>query len=374
MSEDELAKYIQEKAPDGTNAPPPAVRAVNFILDHSAFVRGIGNVKRWFNKEYVEKNFVGRHEQVHLNIFIPTYTLHEFDFVKKGTSMLATNAREAIRFIDRFFEAGDDNADGFGHNWRENIETDSPITYNLYIEGPAEGYPSWAQCMKYKTHSPLIKEFPNFKTKFDSNLIGAEDDWAHDFDSVRSNDIKYENSSSYQMALKQANHEAEMPKRLKYLIRSCVYKQRVEALGPWQLITEDPITKIWLKSFGIDCLNVNEAELLIFQSHDINHAGPVDPRYDFYNPARLEYEPEGGILHSTVDTSSYSYTTMKTKRAKDKRAAPERVAGVVGSYQQYYTGDEVKREKFDAINYAPRGKGELWVPKKQPGRREKGQK
>lgn len=361
IREDELAKYGESK---DSNPTAVRTRSVNLILDHSAFIKGIGNVKRWFNKEYIEKNFMGGlHEKVHLNIFIPTYTLHEFDFVKKGTSMLATNAREAIRLIDNFFENSDD--DGFNQNYRENIQSEgSPFTYNLYIESPVEGYPSWAQCMKYKTHSPLIKEFPNFKTKFDSNLIGNEEDIGEDFDTNL--DIKHENANSYQLTLQQANNEAEMPKRLKYLIRSCIFKKYIESEHDWRLITEDPITKVWLKSFSIDCINVNEAELLIFRSHDINRLNQIDPRFDFYNPYKLDYEPEGGILHNTVDTSAYSYTTMENyKPHKKDRQAHRRINGVVDSYQEFYTGDEVKREKFDAINYAPRGKGQLWDPKKK---------
>ena len=43
------------------------------------------------------------------------------------------------------------------------------------------------------------------------------------------------------------------------------------------MVTEDPITKIWAKSYGIDCLNVNEAELLIFQNYDVN-------LFRLYNP------------------------------------------------------------------------------------------
>ena len=59
-------------------------RQVRLILDHTAFVRGIGNIKRWFNEEYINSNTTRSNEIINLNIYIPTYTLHEFDFVKRA--------------------------------------------------------------------------------------------------------------------------------------------------------------------------------------------------------------------------------------------------------------------------------------------------
>lgn len=63
-------------------------RTYNFIVTPSAFVGGIGNIKQWYN-------------DYDCNFFIPAYTLKELDFLKKGVSLIATNARESIRFIDK---------------------------------------------------------------------------------------------------------------------------------------------------------------------------------------------------------------------------------------------------------------------------------
>ncbi|OWB74290.1 hypothetical protein B5S31_g4078 [[Candida] boidinii] len=63
-------------------------KTYNFIVTPSAFVGGIGNIKQWYN-------------DYDCNFFIPTYTLKELDFLKKGVSLIATNARESIRFIDK---------------------------------------------------------------------------------------------------------------------------------------------------------------------------------------------------------------------------------------------------------------------------------
>lgn len=363
-------------------------RQVRLILDHTAFVRGIGNIKRWFNEEYINSNTTRSNEIINLNIYIPTYTLHEFDFVKKGTSISATNAREAIRFIDNYLEN------------EVEIYSDK-IQYNLILESPQDNVPSWNKCNHYKVHSPKIKEFPNYKTKFDSSLIGQtpkvneDSEFNENFDNAltfnqrnKLNDIQYENSASYQNAIANSDNLAEMPVRLRYLIRSCIYKRFIETKKPkikneiedWKLVTEDPITKIWAKSYGIDCLNVNEAELLIFQNYDVN-------LFRLYNPYANDgddFDPSTNILQNTIDTTLYSYSSVQDEpvtlnyrgknnrgrnnrgRRGNKRRERERwplsTDAVVSEERNESGTGFIKKEKFGAINYAPRGQGELWRP------------
>ncbi|KAK6458084.1 uncharacterized protein RJT20DRAFT_28815 [Scheffersomyces xylosifermentans] len=391
---DELLTFEQSNSHKGEQVQASKVdksRSINLILDHSAFVRGIGNIKRWFNDDYVKTNLGKNSEAINLNIFIPSYTLHEFDFIKKGTSMTATNAREAIRFIDKFFESDPKFSD------------DNPIMYNLIIQAPNEDGPPWNECMKYKIHSPRIKEFPNFKTKFDSNFISViNNSNPEDYNSYNNlsdhfnsslsfknshnaNDIQYENSASYQNALAHSDERAEMPARLRYLIRTCIYKTFVEnshfksPIEQWKLVTEDPITKIWAKSFGLDCLNVNEAELVMFQNYDVNQFRLYDP----HNQYSMEdsYDPTRDILQNTIDTTSYVYTSMREDtnstskfsgrgrgargRGRGRRGRGNRLHPIQGVVEVEGTGihgEFVKKERFDAINYAPRGNGELWKP------------
>lgn len=393
---DELSGEINDPPTDELAALQPAVespvdntRTINLILDHSAFVRGIGNIKRWFNLDYIKSNLI-KDEKVALNIYIPSYTLHEFDFAKRGTSMMATNARQAIRFIDTMFEEES-----------QSIDASNPITYGVFIESPDEAGPSWNQCSTYKIHSPLIKEFPNFKTKFDSNVITEYD----------SNDIVYENSHNYQNALANSDNLAEMPNRLKYLIRSCIHKNFIEK-GSWSLVTEDPITKVWSKSFGINCLNVNDAELLIFKNYNINQFNNSNP----HNLLEDGYDISKNILTSTIDTTKYNYQSIndtkdkyknkkgkksdnkkdnKNKKINQRQQTNEKFNGRLPLDSNYYNpristnnyingernnrfgpkvdinaspfmeytdsnGDLQKKERFGVINFAPRGNGELW--------------
>lgn len=397
--------------PEESDTLDTEYRYINFILDHSAFVRGIGNIKRWFNEEYIRATYKHNSgEKIKLVIHIPIYTLHEFDFVKKGNTMIATNAREAIKFIDKFINDEEENT--------TRVIDSIEFNCSLDIEVPnARSSPSWNECLNYKIYRPLVREFPNFKTKFDSNLLGQNS--AHQLNNNRAtnnqnqhklNDIQYENSESYQNALAHADSPAEMPDRLKYLIKSCIQKLKSNRLKNktnehWRLVTEDPITKIWAISFGIECMNINEAELFIFQDYDINaQKKSIDPHFQYNDDDDNEAKGPNSILQNTIDTTVYEYTTTNeednknnTKKAKSKKNRPkgkskeagkdtnkkdtgkkkknlqkgkksgdqvnhsESAEGLVHEGTGVY-GGIVKKERFNAINYAPRGSGELWKP------------
>ncbi|CAH2352120.1 nonsense-mediated decay protein 4 [[Candida] railenensis] len=383
-------------------------RYINFILDHSAFVRGIGNIKRWFNEEYIRASYKHNSgDKIKLVIHIPTYTLHEFDFVKKGNTMIATNAREAIKFIDKFVNDEEENT--------TRVIDSMEFNCSLDIEVPnARSGPSWNECLNYKIYRPLVREFPNFKTKFDSNLLGQNS--AHQLNNNRTtnnqnqlNDIQYENSESYQNALAHSDSPAEMPDRLKYLIKSCISKLKsnrsnYKTNDHWRLVTEDPITKIWAISFGIECMNINEAELFIFQDYDINaQKKSIDPHFQYNDDNEKGPKGPNSILQNTIDTTVYEYTTTNeednnnTKNVKSKKngskekskeaekkdankkdtgkkkknsqkgkvrdqvSQGESAEGLVHEGTGVY-GGIVKKERFNAINYAPRGSGELWKP------------
>ncbi|KAI5951358.1 NMD4 [Candida jiufengensis] len=375
------------------------LRQVKLILDQTAFVRGIGNIKRWFNEEYINQNFNRNSDPILLNLYIPSYTLHEFEFVKKGTSISATNAREAIKFIDQHLE-------NYNYQDQNNLNNENQpndqIKYNVNLETPNDNTPSWNQCLKYKVYSPKIKDFPNYKTRFESSLLPSQQPITTETNnqkfrtrSERKNSIHdnkfqihYENSPSYQNALQHSNSFAEMPPRLKYLIRTCIYKRFLEKSPPsssnssqqkrnsieeWKLVTEDSITKIWAQSFGIDCVNVNEAELLIFQNYDVNS-------FKIYNPFSLnDDEIEiNNILQSKIDTTTlYQYETIDqeppklnfkyNKRGNRRNSGnPKTYIANEGAVHEEIDNNSVngyiKKEKFQAINYAPRGNGQLWRP------------
>lgn len=163
-------------------------------------------------------------------------------------------------------------------------------------------------------------------------------------------------------------------------------------------MTEDPITKIWAISFGIECMNINEAELFIFQDYDINaQRKSFDPHFQYQDVDKRGVEGPSSILQNTIDTTVYEYTTTHQEdvnNAKSKKSTPkDKKEGKDSSKKQSAKkkgkknskpkgnkteegqvdqslvhegtgvyGGTVKKERFNAINYAPRGSGELWKP------------
>lgn len=336
-------------------------RVVNLILDPSAFTRGIGNIKRWYNEDYVsDKRRKQKKVDTTVNLYIPSFTLHEFDYLKKGTTMIAVYTRHSIKFIDDIFE-------------QNNTSKDITKTFhiNLSIEAPDERGPPWSLCERNQSYKPRIRDFPNFKTKFDSTFIGKKfEEGLPDDLGIRShmtsrlNDIQYENSQSYMQAAANADSYAVMPARLKYLIRSCIFKRFIQQqevtdkTEEWKLVSEEPITQVWARSFGIDSMNVNEAELLIFQSYDVNKV--YNPHTSFTVDEEVKHD---SVIQDTIDTSLYKYTELdgprKSKATKTKKS---KVQGVSSEIISEVNGEVVKQERFDSINYAPRGKGKLWKP------------
>ena len=319
-------------------------RYVNLILDHSAFVRGLGNIKRWFNRNYVNENISDPKEVIYLTIFIPSYTLHEFEYVKKGTSMQAINAKEAIRFIDKILDR-DLNAHSVD---------DCPVFYDIVIESTMDSRPSWDKCLSYKVQTPKVADFPNYyenrisRTNNEENLkeAGAEN-------------------------IQDEDAPVDLPGRLKHLIRSCIQKDFIEGRGKranrkeWKLVTEDATTSVWLTCYGVECMNVNAAEIFLFRNHNVNLLEQYDSSKNFNSEDSV---PSNNILQNVVDTTLYSYSSygerngITFQKGNRKQRRPQKSDGIVAKKSTSDYGPRIKKEKFNAINYAPRGQGELWKP------------
>lgn len=350
-----------DSAPNEETSPQvPPTRVVNLILDHFAFVRGIGNVKRWFNREYIESQFTDSNDtNVVMNIYIPTYTLHEFDFAKKGTSITASNARDALKLIDRILDEEQAVPSFSAEEGGEELKK-ARLNYNLLIEQRNQNYPNWERCLKYQSQPPKVKDFPYHKTKLANTVLGRP----------KISDIDEDKQEAEELA--------SVPPRLKHLIRSCIYKRYIDPFHPdfdaksstpWKLVTEDSVTKVWLNSFGIDCLNVNEAELLIFQSDDVTGFRILAPGEDFNSGKDVYESADRGILHQWIDTTKYEYLEVggdRRRRNKNGNTAPKADKAAAKALSQA-NSTLVKEESFGQINYAPRVKPagrELYVPKR----------
>lgn len=219
------------------------------------------------------------------------------DYLKKGVSMIATNARESIRFIDRIVSIDDSG---------------------ILLETPEEVGPNWKRCLTYKIRSPKVQEFPNNK----ATSVSKPDTIKYENEDIADEDF----SSGPRKAPRK--QKAELPARLKYLIRPCIKKTHIDQEN-WLLITEDLPTKIWCESFGIKCVNIAGAESALFHSkHEIN----------------LESDPSRVLGKMSLNDSERKQSSSKKVRSKKGNDSKTRL------------------ESYDSISYAPRGSGELWVP------------
>lgn len=329
-AEDALASEVNHPKDNANVAEADApVRTVNLILDHSAFVLGLGNVKRWFHTDYVRNHLEGR---VHLNLYIPSFTLHELGMVKRGSTVRALSARESLAFIEHLCEEEAGAEGDFGEEPQDapKEEQASPLTSSIFLEFRTANFPSWGACQKYRALYP---------TERDLERLGP----ALNFDQLD-------------------DERAVMPVRLRHLVRSCVYMKHARPSdqplmpGPlWKLVTEDMATKVWAQSFGMDCLNVNEAELLLFHARDVTAFEVRAPGADFGAEHDMYNAPNApNLLHRRVDTSKYGYSS-----AKGEAVAPRVVNGVI-------------TEAFDTVSYAPRESGALWNPGGKSVRSQKG--
>lgn len=349
--------------PQPTVPTPP--RNVYFILDPSACTLGIGNLQRWLDRDFVQSQLS---ENVHLHLYVLQYTLRELDFQRRGPMVGSTAAHEAIKFIDGLYEreasglsgvsarvmyegpaedrtvedrtedetaenAGQGKASaegslesGIGHPVNGNGAGDArqntcAIPFSIYIEDAPPQFPSWEKCLKYRMWHPRQSDLPHV-----------------------------------QPVEEQADQSAEMPARLRNLIRLCAYMckmppraQPAEPGAHWKLVSEDQGTKVWATSFGIDCLNVNEAELLLFHAEDETLFAPVNPGADFFLPEDVFDRPPPSDLHRRVDTTAYPYESIWRK--EDANRGKKR-----GDHCKppFTVVNGVCYEEFDQINYAPR--------------------
>lgn len=329
---------------------PQETRYVHFILDHSACTLGLGNIQRWFDQEFVQSQ-LQTSTKIHLNLYIPQYTLGELDFQRRGPMVGMSLAQEALKLIDTLFESESsaDGLEGFDvveegmsendHDAfkKEGKSLNSPIPFNIFVEEISPLFPRWEKCFKYRLYHPKQGDLPHIH-------VANEEE--------------------------QMNEQAETPPRLKNLIRSCIYMTKMSSKhhpappgDQWRLVTEDQATKVWANSFGIDCLNVNEAELLLFHAKDVSQFELVRPGADFFSSRDIfDDEPHIG-LHKRVDTTEYPYESIskkpdgKSSKKKDSKLKQAKTKGnkeVVADKPPFVKLKGVCYEEFDQINYAHR--------------------
>jgi len=143
----------------------------NFVVDASAFEKGLGNIRRWCN---------GPSEKLSINLYIPTFTLRELDFLQHRRKSFS--AKESFKYIDTLTNISDY---GNGHDDESSQKVD------------------------------IVIEFPEI------------------LDSINWDDVN----------VNQVGSLDRLPRRLKTLLKSAAYKcLDMDENDPlrWILLTEDP--------------------------------------------------------------------------------------------------------------------------------------
>lgn len=292
-------------------------RSLNFILDTSALLQGMGNVKRWFDAKYstaqLLKNQGKAAENLSINCYIPANTLYELQDIRRNSSIQGPNAKWALSFLDQILDSDATN----NEMSNEVAPEKNLLSYNVELESRTRSFPTWNTALKYTMHTEKVDDL-DMGTKF--------------------------------------------------LIRSCVFKAFIERKSSerWYVITED-VSRRKVGLFGVDCLNVNEAELLLFCAHDITESQLKAPGSEFnFEHDMYESKP----ILTRIDTSLYDYKPLGLKKGKQLRRAKETTGNVSKV-------EGIIKEDFNMVNYAPRPEGKVWMPsepskpKKKKNRRRK---
>ncbi|CCK69020.1 Nmd4p KNAG_0B05890 [Huiozyma naganishii CBS 8797] len=260
------------------------MRQYNFILDASAFDRGLGNVQRWCKtlgaKSQPDRSTKSKRNQrgkskgeaaavamgkgrqeVQLNLYIPMYTLAELDYLK--FKQKSFNARESLKFIDEL-------VGGLG----EGETTEQGLHVELEYEEVLD-------------------------------LIPWEEVNIHGIESLN-----------------------KLPRRLKNLLKSCVYKYRLEGSHglSWIFVVEDPQVKEYAIMCDIPCATVVQVDATLSQDLQ-DKSFQANERFNkilLKNAVQPVDTTEGGNVRSPSET--------------------------------------VVKTRFDKTMYAARGSGKLWTP------------
>lgn len=281
-----------------------------FVLDVSALSKGLGNIRKWLETENSDTNLV---------LWIPSYTIHELDYQKKGLSIAASNARESIRLIEKVVT-------------RDNRNKSS---CKVLIETPDEAGPKWKDCMRYKVRAPRIHEFPKSKrgSNPQSTMVPVTMSETEAFKLAESH------SDTLPTGDDGSDERAQLPARYRFLLRPLIKKVHLDPQN-WIFVTEDQTTRIWCESFRIPCINVSEADAILFHAHGTSSAETI-----------------------TTDFGKISINEAGKKSRRSKKNKKSSQPGIgLSAKPVNHVPQEVKLESFDTMEYAPRGKGDLWVP------------
>ncbi|GMG20000.1 unnamed protein product [Ambrosiozyma monospora] len=248
--------------------------------------------------------------------------------------------------------AGSSNNSTLNQSSRGSLKSNKKFKSHFVLESPEEAGPDWKRASGYRRRTPLKSEFPMRSTGF--GFMGTSN--VNSVLSLKKAAYKEDELPTLDGPVPNDDHEqpetekAFIPKRLKFLVRSCIQKQFVENKNllssqkiDWPIICEDQTTLIWLKCFGLKVATLNEVDLLF------KGRGPLaNP-----SPRSSENGKDEPTLAPEPEQQHYTVIPKKNSRKSRKKIVKPRVR--IGE-------DGIQRESYNTITFAPRGQGQLWTP------------
>ncbi|CAL9729278.1 nonsense-mediated decay protein 4 [Monosporozyma unispora] len=74
------------------------VNNYHFVVDASAFEKGLGNIKRW-DQWLNGKNLKKSSKKIHMELYVPVFTMRELEFLQFRRR--SNNAKDALKFIEQ---------------------------------------------------------------------------------------------------------------------------------------------------------------------------------------------------------------------------------------------------------------------------------
>lgn len=296
------------------------IRTINIILDDSSFTRGVGNIMRWFDEDKIltlRKKWDNT-DYVYVNIFIPQQTLSELKGLRHKVDIRGTNSRQALQFIDEVFDK----------------YADTPLPQKLNRQDYPQGI---AFSVSIETGDSPMRSWNTYQK--------------HSVRSLTQEDVYLQEHQRVPAERKEEFQAPAVPSPpVRKFAASCIktiFSDSNTRNLQWRVVSESPVVRLWLSSFGIDCLNTEETERLLFSGRENSQSQPVNPGQNFNSAVDVYDEAEG---RKPVDTTSYAYESLNGTRV------------LPPVLTEACENRSVKLEDFSSISYAPRDLSALWSP------------
>lgn len=280
-----------------------------FVIDASAFEKGLGNIKRWDQWLNSRKNTQKKSKKVHIQLYVPTFTIGELEFLQFRRR--SNNAREALKFIEQ-------------HNLKNSsvanqIQDEVSLEIIMEYQDILSTIP-WSEVNIH--HVDRLNKIPKrfkdllkscaYKCRLSNDAFEVQEEEPYDDDIIEVEDVDV---FSRKNNVKRDKHtEGSEDNKL-------IHKEidnNFNSKGRWILITEDSE----VRQFADLC--------------DIPHC-------------------------SIVQVDSLLSKDLNDKTFKDTRRFNDLVLRS-GIKQVSSNGNDIVKTKFKKTIYASRGSGKLWTP------------